>query len=102
MAGKVAEVPDRPGGDWGLARAFAANEDRHAAESDENLRGAACHGIGGDLGPEHLDIPIRRRFGILADDVNMVEFESEIAHRSSLVCEIGRGDRLSFRTHQLQ
>jgi hypothetical protein len=29
---------------------LAANKDGHAAESDENLRGAAGHGFGGDCG----------------------------------------------------
>ena len=95
MAGKVSELPDRPGGDWSLARLLAANEDRHAAEIDENLRRTTACRIGGDRGAEHLDLPIRRGFRILADDVNMVEFEGRIAHRFSLACEIGRGDQLS-------
>jgi hypothetical protein len=33
--------------------------------------------------------------------VNMVELESRITHRSSLVYEIARADRLSGHVHQL-
>jgi hypothetical protein len=54
------------------------------------------------VAPNILDTPIRRGFRILADDVNMVEFEGGITHGSSLVCEIARADRLPGHLHQLR
>jgi hypothetical protein len=102
MAGKVGELPDRPGGDGSLAWALAANKDRHAAEIDENLRSAAGHRVGGDRGPEHLDIPIRRGFRILADDVNMVELEGGITHRFPSSTKSPEPTGLSGHVHQLQ
>ncbi len=95
VAGKVGEFADRPGGDRRLARALPANENRYAAEINKDLRRAPCHCIGGDRGPEHLGVPVRRCFWILADDVNMVEFEGRIADHLFLVCEIGQVDRLA-------
>lgn len=89
MAGEVGELPYRPRSDRGLTRALAANEDCHATQIDKNLRRATSHRIGSDRGAEHLHVPIRRGFGILADDVNVVEFEGRIAHNLSLICEIG-------------
>jgi hypothetical protein len=40
----------------GFARTPAADEDRHPAEIDKNLRRTAGHGVGGDRGAEHLDM----------------------------------------------
>ena len=65
-------------------------------------RRTSSNGIGGDRRTEHLDIPFGRRFGIFADDVDMVEFEGGIAHRSSLGCGIGRVDRLGGRARPLR
>src|SRR5271169_2297675 len=92
VARKVRELPDWPGGDGSLAWALAANEDRHAAEIDEYLWSTAGCRVGRDRRPEHLDVPIRRGFRILADDVNMVELEGRITHRFSLVYKIAQAD----------
>src|ERR1700730_284249 len=85
MAGKVRVLPNRPGGGGGFARPSAAGEGCHAAPIDEDLRGATRHRVRGDGGAEHLDIPIGRRFRILADNVDVIEFERWITHRLPLV-----------------
>src|SRR6267154_394959 len=85
MAGKVRVLPNRPGGGGGFARPSAADEDCHAAQIDEDLRGAARRRIRGDRGAEHLDIPIGRRLRIFADDVDVIEFERWVTHRLPLV-----------------
>ena len=51
-----------------LAWTLTADDDRHAADADIDLRRAAeifLHG--GDLAPEHLTVPVRGRFWIPAD-----------------------------------
>src|SRR5216683_988315 len=85
MAGKVRVLPNRPGGSGGFARPSAADEDRHAAQINKDLRGATRHRIRGDRGAKHLDVPIGRRFRIFADDVDVIEFERWITHRLPLV-----------------
>src|SRR5260370_25520117 len=85
MAGKIRVLPNRLGGGGGFARPLAADEDRHAAQSNEDLRGATRHRGCGDRGAEHLDIPIGRRFRIFADDVDVMQFERWITHRLPLV-----------------
>src|SRR3984893_4322228 len=87
MAGKVRVLPNRPGGGGGFARPSAADEYRHAAQIDEDLRGATRHRVRGDRGAEHLDIPIGRRFRVLADDVDGLEFERWINHHLPLVAK---------------
>src|SRR5882757_6793353 len=87
MAGKVRVLPNRPGGGGGFSRPSAADEDCHAAQIDEDLRGATRHRVRGDGGAEHLDIPIGRRFRILADDVDVIEFDRWITHRLPLVAK---------------
>src|SRR5712691_2819755 len=82
MAGKIRVLPDRPGSDRGFARPLSADQDRHAAEFDKDLRGAAGDRVGDDRGTEHLDVPICRRMRIPADDVDVIEFECRIAHSS--------------------
>lgn len=85
MAGKVGVLLNRRSGDWGFARPSAANNDRHATEIDEDLRGTTRYRVGGDRGTEHLHVPIGRRFWVLADDVDVIEFERWIAHRLHLI-----------------
>src|SRR5712671_106386 len=85
MAGKVGILPNGPAGSGVLTRPLAADQYRHAAEIDKDLRGAARDRIRGDRRAEHLDIPIGRRFRIFADDVHMIEFECGIAHFLPLV-----------------
>src|SRR6266481_1579120 len=80
MAGEVGIGPDRSGGRRGFTGSPAADQDRHAAEIDEDLRGAAGDRVGGDCGAEHLDIPLGGCSRVFADDVHMIEFERRIAH----------------------
>src|SRR5207248_2742194 len=80
VAGVIGVGPDRPCKRGILARALAADQDRHAAQLDKDLRRAARHGIASDSRPEHLDIPSRRGMRVLADDVDVIEFEGRIAH----------------------
>jgi hypothetical protein len=71
VAGKIGVGPDRPRRHQALARPPAADQYRHAAKFDEELRRAARDGVGGDPRAEHLDIPRGRSPRIIADDVNM-------------------------------
>src|SRR5438105_7241758 len=80
MAGEIGVGPDRAGRRRVLARALAADQDGHAAQLDKNLRRAARDGIASDSRAEHLDIPSRRGMRVLADDVDVIEFEGRIAH----------------------
>src|SRR5436190_4649736 len=80
VAGKIGIWPDRPRRRRILTRALAADQDRHAAQLDKNLRRAARDGIASDSRAEHLDIPSRRGMRVLADDVDVIELEGRIAH----------------------
>jgi hypothetical protein len=80
VAGEIGVWPDRPSRRGTLARALAADQDRHAAQLDKDLRRAARDGIAGNPRTEHLDIPSRRGMRVLADDVDVIEFECRIAH----------------------
>jgi hypothetical protein len=80
VTGKVGVLPNRPGGDRGFTGPSAADQDRRAAELDEDLRGTARYRVGGNRGPEHLDVPSGRRVRIIANDVDVIECERGIAH----------------------
>src|SRR5437764_9583423 len=80
VAGKIGVGPDRPCRRGILARALAADQDRHAAQLDKDLRRAARDSIAGNRRAEHLDIPSRRGMRVLADYVDVIEFECRIAH----------------------
>src|ERR1051326_208995 len=80
VTGEIGVGPDRPRGRRILARALAADQDRHAAQFDKDLRRAARDGIAGYRRAEHLDIPSRGGMRVFADDVDMIEFERRIAH----------------------
>src|SRR5271154_4079876 len=81
MAGEIGVRPDRPRGRRFLAGSAAADKDGHAAELDKDLRSVTRNRVLGDRRAEHLNIPLGRSVGILADDMHMVEFERGIAHR---------------------
>jgi len=59
---------------------LAADQDRHAAQIDEDRRRPSCCRIRRDRRAKHLDIPVGRSFRVIADDVNVIEFECRIAH----------------------
>jgi hypothetical protein len=80
MAGKVGISPNGPSCKGILARPPTADEDRHPAKFDKDLRGAARHRIGSDRRAEHLDIPIGRGFWVGADDVHVIELEGRVTH----------------------
>jgi len=80
MARKVCVLSDRPGGGGVLARPLAADQDRHAAQIDKDLRGAARHRIRGNRRAEDLGMPVGRRFRVFTDYVHVIEFECGIAH----------------------
>src|SRR5260370_38869697 len=82
MAGKIRVLPDGPGAGRGFARPLAADQDRHAAELDEDLRGAAGDRVGDNRGTEHLDVPIGRSMRILADELDVIEFDCSSVHFS--------------------
>src|SRR5437764_2129664 len=75
VAGKIGIWPDRPRRRRILTRALAADQDRHAAQLDKNLRRAARDGIASDSRAEHLDLPSRRGMRVPADDVDVTEIE---------------------------
>src|ERR1051326_9163757 len=68
--------PDRPRGRRILARALAADQDRHAAQFDKDLRRAARDGVAGDRRAEHLDIPSRGGMRVFADDVDVIDLNA--------------------------
>src|SRR6185295_1136983 len=84
VAGEIGIGPDRLVGCRILPGAAATDQDRHAAELDEDLRGPAGDGVGGNGRAEHLDIPGGRCLGVFADDVDVIEFEGGIVHGSIL------------------
>jgi hypothetical protein len=61
-------------------KTLPAEQDRHAAEFDEDLRRTPRHGVGRDRRAEHLDVPPRARVRISGDDMDMIELECWIAH----------------------
>src|SRR5437868_10897759 len=80
VAGVIGVGPDRPCRRGILARALAADQDRHATQFDKDLRRAARDSIAGNRRAEHLDIPSRRGMRVLADYVDVIELECRIAH----------------------
>src|SRR5947209_19809134 len=82
VAGEIGVGPDRAGRRGILARALAADQDRHVAQLDKDLRRAARNGIASDSRAEHLDIPFGGCPRVVADDVYVIEFERRIAHPS--------------------
>jgi hypothetical protein len=80
VTGEVAKWTNGSGGSGVLARPLSADQDRHAAQIDEDLRRPARHRVGGDRRAKHLNIPVGRCFRVFADYVNVIEFECRIAH----------------------
>src|SRR5687768_17236779 len=102
VAGEIGIGPDRLVGCRILPRTAATDQDGDAAELDEDLRGTAGDGVGGNGRAEHLDIPGGRCLGVFADDVDVIEFEGGIAHVVSFLTENGTSaaHRLTFlRSH---
>lgn len=83
VAGKPAKAANRRRVDGGLGRALAADDDGLAAQLHEDLRRSVGCRIVGNGGAEHVDVPLRGRLGIAADDVNMVEGKGGVAHHSA-------------------
>src|SRR5271166_2268869 len=117
MAGKVGVLLNRPGGDRGFARSSAANKDRHAAEIDKDLRGAARHRIRGRR-PGEAPVPARPiqqyadfsshdawgtdHFGFLYQG-NLETFCAELRGRGvngSLLCYVAAPDGVSIELMQ--
>ena len=78
------------GGSGVLARLLAADQDRHAAQIDEDLRRRCAVVFAVIVAP---NISISRCFRVVADDMKVIEFEFRIGHHLP-----SRGERISDNT----
>jgi hypothetical protein len=72
---------------------LAADQDRHAAQIDEDLRRRCALVFAVIVAPNISTYQFSRCFRVVADDVKVIEFEFRIAHHLP-----SRGDRISDNT----